>query len=517
MKKFLKFCAIFLTACMSISAIPVLAETTEFVDVSDNDYFYDAVQWGQEAGITYGVDEEHFDPQGEVNRAQAVTFLWRMAGEPVPTAAETFTDVEAGSWYETAVKWAVENEITAGTGDGMFSPYVICDRAMCITMLYRLMDCPFDSIDFEDETEPDENATMEEFGFYMVREMVKSIRQAEMLADVPEGSYFELPVFWGILNGIINEENSGITDENTLFRSEDPCVRGDMISFLYQTKLLDDRKNAPVEVYFDENVLPIPQKYWESLYYYYYNGEDEETGEELLLVISELASIEAAEAMGEENVEGIGELFRIVRVGEDRLHELLCGDMSGIKVFAEDEEGRYYLFCTPTDVRYVRETNEKMNEDIEQWTELNEWARGELCNEIIQRNSNLTAVSFTNTELDMYLARIAYDKYTDYTVSTTEFGPIKPKGVDAAEYAEFLLEGNFVLVEDMEAPDGEYVVLNFPEDNVRYDFFTANKDLVREVRGEYETFYKRGLSNTVNNTEVMQEWYDALAKKAGKK
>ena len=490
---------------------------TEFSDVNETDYFYPAVQWGAEAGITYGVDEEHFAPEGEVTRAQVVTFLWRMAGQPEPTATETFSDVEAGSWYETAVKWAVENEITEGTGDNMFSPDVTCDRAMCITLLYRLMGRPFDSIDLTADIELDENSTIEDFGFSMIQGMVKGIREQGMLADVPEESYFELPVFWGLLNGIITEDNSGITEENTLFRSHEPCVRKEMISFLYQTKLLNDMKNAPAEVYFDEYSVPIPQEYFERLYYAYYGVEDEETGDELLLVVSEGASVDAAEAMGEEVTEEIGELFRIIRVNEERLHELLFGDMSGIQVFAKDGEGKYYLFCTPTDVRYVRETNEKMNEDIEQWTELNEWVRGELIDDILDNNSGLTPVSYTNTTLDMYLARIAYAKDVKYTVSTTEYGPLSSDKVDGTKYAEYLLGGNFEEVEDTKAPDDEYVVLNFPDEGVRYDFFIADENLVREVRGDYEAIYKRVFDGKVTNTEAMLSWYYAIAEQSGKK
>lgn len=168
-------------------------------------------------------------------------------------------------------------------------------------------------------------------------------------------------------------------------------------------------------------------------------------------------------------------------------------------------------------MRIVRQTNEELNDGMEQWSELNEWARGELCNEILSYSSELIPVSFANTELDMYLARIAYDNYTDYTISTTEFGELKPQKVDAKPYIEKLLDGTFVEIEDIEAPDGEYIVLNFPKDEVRFDFFTANKNLVREVRGDYETFYKRGLEDSENNTDTMQEWYYAVAEKLGKK
>ena len=371
----------------------------EFTDVKEEDYFYPAVEWGVESGITYGVDEESFDPQGEVTRAQAVTFLWRMQGEPEPTAAATFDDVEAGSWYETAVAWAVENEITEGTGDNMFSPDEICDRAMCITFLYRFKGRPMDGIDLTADVEIDENSTMEEFGFYMIKSMVTYIREQGMFSDVPEESYYEYPVFWGLLNGIITEANSGLTEENMLFRSTDPCVRGEMISFLYQTKLLIDMENAPLEVYFDDYSVPVPKEYFDRLHYYYY-GLDDETGEELLLTVSEGASVDAAEAMGEEDTEGIGELFSIIRVDEDRLGEILSGDDSGIKVFAKDGNGKYYLFVTPTDVRYFRETAEAMREDIDAWTELNEWANGTLCDEIIEANSDLMAVDFADRGLD---------------------------------------------------------------------------------------------------------------------
>ena len=519
MKKLLKIYSLLLVVAILISTTAFAEKNTAFTDVNASDYFYPAVQWGVESGITYGVEEEHFAPEGEVTRAQVVTFLWRMAGQPEPTATETFKDVEAGSWYETAVKWAVENKITEGTGDNMFSPDVVCDRAMCITLLYRLMDCPFDGIDFTDDTELNENSNMEDLGFAFIKEMVEAMREQGMLADVPEDSYFEMPVYWAVFNNIITEDNTLVSkDEGKInFCPENPCIRKEMISFLYQTKLVEDMKNAPAEVYFDNYSVPIPQEYFERLYYAYYGVEDEETGEELLLVVSEGASVDAAETMGEEDTEGIGELFRISRVSEERLHELLCSDMSGIQVFAKDEEGRYYLFCTPTDVRYVRETTEKMTEDIEQWTELNDWVNSELIDNILDANSALTPVSYTNTTLDMYLARIAYAKDVKYTVSTTEYGPLSSDKVDGAKYAEYLLEGNFEEVENAEAPDGEYIVLNFPDEGVRYDFFTADRNLVREVRDDYEIMYKRVYEGSVTNTDAMEGWYLDLAEQSGKK
>ena len=523
MKKLLKTFALFLAICLIATTITALAaENIGFTDVNATDYFYSAVQWGAEAGITQGVGGGLFDSNGYVTRAQLVTFLWRMAGQPEADGLSPFFDVftESEQWYTKAVIWAANNGIAEGYIEGphkVFGPDVVCDRAMCMTFLYRFMDSPFDGIDLTADIELNENSTMEEFGFSMIQGMVKGIREQGMLADVPEESYFELPVFWGLLNGIITEDNSGITEENTLFRSHEACVRKEMISFLYQTKLLDDMKNAPAEVYFDEYSIPIPQEYYERLYYAYYGVDGEETGDELLLIVSEGASTDAAEAMGEEVTEEIGELFRIIRINEERLHELLCGDMSGIEVFAKDAEGKYYLFCTPTDVRYVRETNEKMQEDIEEWTELNKWVRGELVNEILKKNSTLTPVSFSNTMLDMYLARIAYAKDVKYTVSAMQYGSLEPGNFDGTKYAEYLLGGNFAEAENTKAPDGEYVVLNFPDEGARYDFFIADRNLVREVRGDYETIYKRVFKGSVTNTEAMEGWYLTIAEQSGKK
>ena len=517
MKTQSRICSLLLILSILMGMTAISAGAADFADVAESDYFYPAVEWGTEAGITEGVDPEHFDPKGAVTRAQAVTFLWRMQGSPEPAAAETFSDVEAGSWYETAVRWAVQNGITVGTGEHLFSPDAVCDRAMCITFLYRMMGCPFDGIDFTAEIELDENSTLEDYGFAMIGEMVKAIRESDLFPDVPQDAYFELPTFWGVLSGIATEENSGITEESPLFRPNDPCIREEMISFLYQTKLVIDLQNAPGELYFGDYSLPVPMEYMDLLSIGYYGEVNEETGEELLLTVSEKASIEAAEAMEEENTDGIGELFRIIRVSESRLHELLCNDMSGLQAFAKDEEGRYYLFCTPTDVRYFREDNEAMEADAWQWTMLNEWARGELIDAILNQNSTLTPVRYTNTGLDICLARIAYDKYTDYTVSTTKYGPLKPKKVDGAPYAEQLLLGTFEEAEGVEAPDGEYVVLDFPEYDMRFDFFMTDKTLVREVHGDFETVYRFGSEGEKTSTDVLEEWYSELAKSAGKR
>ena len=113
-------------------------QTGVFVDVATGSYYEDAVDWAVENGITKGTDDTHFSPDGICTRAQAVTFLWRAAGSPEPeTRAMPFTDVPVGSYYYDAVLWAVENGITEGTSDTTFSPDATCSRAQIVTFLWR--------------------------------------------------------------------------------------------------------------------------------------------------------------------------------------------------------------------------------------------------------------------------------------------------------------------------------------------------------------------------------------------
>ena len=113
-------------------------QTGVFVDVATGSYYEDAVDWAVENGITKGTDDTHFSPDGICTRAQAVTFLWRTAGSPEPeTHTMPFTDVPAGSYYYDAVLWAVENGITKGTSDTTFSPNMTCSRAQIVAFLWR--------------------------------------------------------------------------------------------------------------------------------------------------------------------------------------------------------------------------------------------------------------------------------------------------------------------------------------------------------------------------------------------
>ena len=109
-----------------------------FVDVAEDAFYYDAVLWAVEMGITTGTDADHFSPMGVCNRAQVVTFLWRACGQPEAENQEhPFTDVQSGSWYEMPVLWAVEEGITSGMSAESFGPNADCNRAQIVTFLYR--------------------------------------------------------------------------------------------------------------------------------------------------------------------------------------------------------------------------------------------------------------------------------------------------------------------------------------------------------------------------------------------
>ena len=109
-----------------------------FSDLAPSDFCYDAVMWAVGRDITGGIGNDTFGPNLPCTRAQAVTFLWRAAGSPEPeTRAMPFTDVPVGSYYYNAVLWAIENGITKGTSDTMFSPDATCSRAQIVTFLWR--------------------------------------------------------------------------------------------------------------------------------------------------------------------------------------------------------------------------------------------------------------------------------------------------------------------------------------------------------------------------------------------
>ena len=172
-------------------------ETSPFSDVSTDAYYYKAVQWAQEKGITDGISSDLFGPKQPCTRSQIVTFLWRAAGSPeLKGTAAGMTDVAPGSYYAKAVAWAVENGITTGTAEGTFSPDATCTRAQAVTFLARA-----------------QNATA---------------TGKTAFSDVPADSYFADAVAWAQANGV----TTGTSE--TTFSPDSDCTRAQIVTFLYR-------------------------------------------------------------------------------------------------------------------------------------------------------------------------------------------------------------------------------------------------------------------------------------------
>ena len=176
------------------------ARANEFIDVPAGSYFYEAVMWAVENGVTTGVSASRFDPNGVCTRAQAVTFLWRAAGSPAPRSRTVpFTDVPVGSYYYDAVLWAVENGITKGTINTRFSPNDTCTRAQIVAFLWRSEKSP-------------------------------AAGSRNPFADVKSTAYYADAVLWAVENDI----TKGTT--NTTFSPNADCTRAQIVTFLWRCK-----------------------------------------------------------------------------------------------------------------------------------------------------------------------------------------------------------------------------------------------------------------------------------------
>lgn len=259
----------------------------------------------------------------------------------------------------------------------------------------------------------------------------------------------------------------------------------------------------------DGMVLTIPEEYEEALVL----DVPENDAEGMLFSVSEKASIEAAKADGYDT-DGAGWLFGIGRLNEEAYHAMLCSEVPGREVFAKDNLGSYYIYYHPTDVRMVREDyNDQAAWD--EWSKLCEWAYS-MRQTFIDENEGLSPVKHGNTILDYYISRVLYMRSQKYTVSTTEYGPMEAGRVNAANYLKPLSEG--VIYENArgeETPDGEYVVLNFPEEDIRFDFFLAEgkENYIRQVwaNEQNEMLYKAVFDDpALKASEIMHEFYHDL-------
>lgn len=171
-----------------------------FNDVKPGDYFYDAVNWAVEKGITTGTSATTFSPNASCTRAQIVTFLWRASGSPEPkTASNPFTDVAANAYYCKAVLWAVENGITTGTSATTFSPGAPCTRAQGVTFLWRA------------------NGR-------------KAASAAASFTDVASDAYYAPAVAWAAEQNVTGGVGNG------LFSPDTTCTRAQIVSMLYRLR-----------------------------------------------------------------------------------------------------------------------------------------------------------------------------------------------------------------------------------------------------------------------------------------
>ena len=176
------------------------AVVNPFTDVSSSAYYYDAVLWAVENGVTSGTTTTTFSPNLACTRAQAVTFLWRAAGSPAPKSVNNpFTDVSSSAYYYDAVLWAVENGITAGTTATTFSPDQTCTRAQIVTFLWRAAGT--------------------------------DVTGSNPFSDVPTGAYYYDAVLWAVEN----EVTAGTSA--TTFSPSANCTRAQIVTFLYRAKV----------------------------------------------------------------------------------------------------------------------------------------------------------------------------------------------------------------------------------------------------------------------------------------
>ena len=167
-----------------------------FYDVPNGAYFYEAVKWAVDKGITNGLSDTMFGPYESCTRAQIVTFLWRAAGSPEPKTASSFTDVPASAYYAKAVAWAVENGITNGMTDTTFAPNATCTRGQSVTFLYRAL-----------------NGTAS---------------GSTNFTDVKSDAFYADAINWAVANNVTNGTS------NTTFSPNADCTRAEIVTFLYR-------------------------------------------------------------------------------------------------------------------------------------------------------------------------------------------------------------------------------------------------------------------------------------------
>ena len=167
-----------------------------FYDVPNGAYFYEAVKWAVDKGITNGLSDTMFGPYESCTRAQIVTFLWRAAGSPEPKTVSSFTDVPASAYYAKAVAWAVENGITNGMTETTFAPDATCTRGQSVTFLYRALK--------------------------------GTASGSTNFTDVKSDAFYADAINWAVANNVTNGTS------NTTFSPNADCTRAEIVTFLYR-------------------------------------------------------------------------------------------------------------------------------------------------------------------------------------------------------------------------------------------------------------------------------------------
>ena len=180
----------------TVTPEPTPEETVKFSDVSTSAYYYDAVKWAVENGVTDGVSATLFAPYEPCTRGQIVTFLWRAAGSPEPKTASSFADVPASAYYAKAVAWAVENGITNGMTETAFAPDATCTRGQSVTFLYRALK--------------------------------GTASGSTSFTDVPANAFYADAVNWAVASDVTNGTSA------TTFSPNTDCTRAEIVTFLYR-------------------------------------------------------------------------------------------------------------------------------------------------------------------------------------------------------------------------------------------------------------------------------------------
>ena len=178
-----------------------------FTDVPSGSFYYDAVNWAVDKGITNGTSTTTFSPDNACTRKEVVTFLWRAFGSSEPSTSSTpFTDIRSTDYYYKAVCWAVKSGITNGMTASSFGPDIVCTRAHVVTFLYRAKGHPLKQAAY----------------------IGPSVSTVGKFVDVPSNSYYAGAVLWAVDNGVTNGMDA------THFGPDLACTRAHVVTFLYR-------------------------------------------------------------------------------------------------------------------------------------------------------------------------------------------------------------------------------------------------------------------------------------------